>query len=336
LKSVLITGATGGLGRNAVEYLLTRGVMVRATGRNVAIGAQLQAAGAEFVAHDLAKITTEQRKALVEGVDTVWHCAALSSPWGKTADFIAANLVATRDLVSAAATAGVAHFVHISTPALYFDYTHHRDIPESYQPLNYVNQYAQTKAWAERVVLASAAACPSMRHVILRPRAIFGPYDQVLLPRIERLLAARDGVLPLPRNGATVLDLTYAENVVHAMDLAVTVPDVPSGSIFNVTNDEPYEIGAVLHSLFSGHLRQSFAVRNVPYLLLDGAARVLETVSCLTGREPALTRYSIGALAYDMTLDISHIQNVLGYVPPVSMEEGIRRTADWMRARSHG
>ena len=335
MKTVLVTGATGGLGRNAVEYLLTRGVAVRATGRNLTIGQQLESAGAAFFPADLAAMPYDDMRPLVEGVDAVWHCAALSSPWGRREDFLRANATATENLLTAAGIESIPRFVHISTPALYFDFQHRWGIPESFLADRFVNHYAATKAAAEAVIYQQVGLWPSMKQVILRPRAIFGPHDQVLIPRLDKILSKNNGRLPLPRGGATVLDLTYVTNVVHAMWLASSAP-VASGSIYNITNDDPQVLAEVLQRLFVQELGRPLKIIDVPYGLLAKVASALEFVSRFTGKEPTLTRYSIGALAFDMTLDIRRAKDELGYAPVVSMEEGIRRTAEWIKTTNNG
>lgn len=329
MKRVFVTGATGGLGRNAVDALLAQGMQVRASGRNTAIGAKLAAQGAEFIAADLAHATPSGLRDLVAGCDTVWHCAALSSPWGPQEAFELANVTVSRNLARAANAMDVQRFVHISTPALYFDFQDRYSITEDFKPSRYVNHYAETKARAEQEVLSIAA--DGLHVTILRPRAIFGPYDQVLLPRLLRLLDQKDGSLILPRAGKTVLDMTYASNVVHAMRLASTRPDLESGEIFNITNDEPLQVGQVLEALFVRELGRPMQLRSLPYPFLAGIARSMEAVAHVTGKEPAMTRYSLGALAYDMTLDISRARGLLGYVPQVNMHEAVLRTAKWLR-----
>ena len=57
----------------------------------------------------------------------------------------------------------------------------------------------------------------------------------------------------------------------------------------------------------------------------------MQFASRFTRREPALTPYSIGALSFDMTLDNAKARKVLGYRPIVSLQDGIARTAQWMR-----
>lgn len=62
---VLVTGATSGLGRNAVEFLRNKGISVRAAGRNEAMGKLLQKMGAEFVHADLTELVSSQAKVML-------------------------------------------------------------------------------------------------------------------------------------------------------------------------------------------------------------------------------------------------------------------------------
>ena len=110
---ILLTGATSGLGRNAVDFLQNRNIPFIATGRNRTVGQQLMQQGVDFRACDLAQADESVLTALFDGVTAVWHCAALSSPWGDYADFYQANVVATEKLARVAAEHGVSRFIHI-------------------------------------------------------------------------------------------------------------------------------------------------------------------------------------------------------------------------------
>lgn len=92
---VLVTGATSGLGRNAVEFLCQKGISVRATGRNEAMGKLLEKMGAEFVPADLTELVSSQAKVMLAGIDTLWHCSSFTSPWGTQQAFDLANVRAT-------------------------------------------------------------------------------------------------------------------------------------------------------------------------------------------------------------------------------------------------
>lgn len=331
--TTLVTGATGGLGRNAVDALLAQGARVRATGRNAAQREAFIVRGADYVPADLARLNPTTLDTLLDGVDTVWHCAALSSPWGAYDDFYAANVRATAALAEGAVKHGVRRFVHISTPSIYFDYQHHADLPETYRPTRFANHYAATKMLAEDAIQQQASAHDTTRFIILRPRGLFGPHDRVVLPRILHLLKLRGGVLPLPRGGAARMDLTYLENVMHAMQCA-TSADVPSGAVYNITNHAPATLRDLLDQLLGQQLGLHYRIRAVPYAAMAVAARLMEAVSSVTHHEPLLTRYSAAALHYDMTLANDRARAELGYTPPIDMAEGIRRTAHWLR--EHG
>lgn len=321
---ILITGATGGLGRNACEIALQQGDTVIATGRNQTILNQLKIQGVhQVIATDLAyePLSVQQ----LEHVDAIWHCAALSSPWGAYNDFYRANVIVTEQLVNAAGQAGVPYFVHISTPSLYFDYQHHHQILEDYQPKQYVNEYAKTKALAEERVLQAVKRYPKTRYVMLRPRAIFGAYDQVLIPRLQQVIAQR-GFLPLPRGGDAIMDFSYAPNVVYAMYCAIQQP-VISGSVFNISNQQPFKLRHVIERLLQHHMGLSFKIKTIPYPILAHLAKGMEICSKFTHKEPVLTQYSVGALNFDMTLSPVHAQRYLCYTPLVDMYTAIEQTA---------
>ncbi|WLF84559.1 NAD(P)-dependent oxidoreductase [Moraxella sp. ZY210820] len=324
--NILITGATSGLGRSACDMALALGFKVIAVGRNQAVLDTLNALGCQTYACDLAKQALPNH--LVATADTIWHCAALSSPWGAYDEFYAVNVKATQTLATQAGIAGVPSFVHISTPSLYFDYHHHIDIQETYRPSRYVNHYAHTKAQGENAIVQLTQQFPKTRYVMLRPRAIFGQYDQVLIPRLLKVIKQK-GFLPLPSGGQAMMDFTFADNVVEAM-LCASRADLPndvSGQAFNITNGEPMALRAVLDKLFVDELQMDFKIKAVPYPILHSVAVGLESLSKLTKKEPILTAYSVGALNFDMVLNIDKAREVLGYVPKVSMSEGIERTA---------
>lgn len=335
---VLLTGATSGLGRNATQWLLDAGHEVHAIGRDVRVGSVLRALGAEFTALDLTNATLELCQLLMKGCDVVWHCAAKSSPWGRGEDFLRANAVATQTLAQAAGRAGIRRFVHISTPAIYFDFQHHQGIIESYCASRFANHYASSKYVAEQNIRALLSHYPDTTYVILRPRGLFGPHDRVILPRVLSRLEHDRGVLRLPRGGKALLDLTFVLNVVHAMDLASSNTPLPSGAAYNITNHQPMRLADMLHLLLHEQLGLHYKLQAMPYPLLHALAGGLELLSGVTGKEPQLTRYSVAALNFDMTLSQVRATQELGYSPRHTMEQGIEQTGAWFRQQgaAHG
>lgn len=335
---VLVTGATSGLGRNAVDVLLLEGHQVIATGRSREVGAQLVSQGAQFHSLDLSLASVADCRALMTGCDAVWHCAAKSSPWGSKREFWQANVSATRTLAEAAVQSGVPRFVHISTPAVYFDFQHHQQLDESYLAQRFSSHYASSKYAAEQVIGERVPVSPDTLFIILRPRGLFGPHDRVIVPRLLAQLQRDRGVLRLPRGGNALLDLTWVGNVVQAMQLATTRSGLHSGRVYNITNHQPERLSEMLDALLAQELGLRYRIRSLPWPLVSAAARGMELAGHLTGKEPSVTRYSAGTLGFDMTLSAVRAIEELHYRPGCSLEEGIALTGKWWREQGimHG
>jgi len=322
-RLALVTGATGGLGRHLVGKLTDAGYHVRASGRNQNVGDKLASTGAEFVPGDLRDDGHIHR--LAKHADVVFHCAALSSPWGKATDFQTANVAVTRSLARAAIASGCQRFVHVSSPAIYFRFTDQIGIREDAElPGRFANHYAETKAMAElEVHKACEGRIPAS---IIRPRGIFGEYDDGLVPRLLEM--ARGGRIPVFNNGRAIVDVTYAGNVADAM-LLCDRSKAPSGA-FNITNGEPVSVRDLLARLFEA-LNLDVKLVPAPYSLLYAIAGGWELAARTFDleNEPRILRYSLGLMNYSQTLDITAARTQLHYHPAVSIDEGLKRFARW-------
>ena len=325
---IIVTGGTGFLGRHVVWRLAALGHEVTFTGRQHEMAEQVlehSPASVKFACLHHAQDNSQQRlNDLAQGMDAIVHCAALSSPWGKFEDFFQANVVSTQEVLAACKLANIQRLVHISTPSLYFDYRDRLNIQED-EPLPLpVNHYARTKGIAELLVMNSSIT----QRVILRPRALFGPWDNTLMPRLLRVI--KEGAIPLMHGGKAKLDITYIDNAVDAIVLALTKPLAKPLSIYNVTNGEPLCLDQLLAHL-AKEFKLALRTRRVPWCLVKAVAWFMEKYSLLTqGREPFVTRYSAGVLAFSQTLDISAIRDELGYQPAVSITQGLARHALWL------
>ncbi len=146
----LVTGATGFLGGHMARRLAELGWRVTGLGRNEAEGRRLAEAGIVFVSGDLRD--KDLIRMACEGQQYVFHCGALSSPWGPYRDFYESNVEGTRYVVEGCVQHGVERLIHISTPSLYFNYRHRLNISEADPLPRPVNAYAATKLLAEQVV----------------------------------------------------------------------------------------------------------------------------------------------------------------------------------------
>lgn len=309
-RRALVTGATGGLGLSLCAALSENGYWVRATGRSAENAARLREISAEFVRGDLLDMDL---KALCDGVDVVFHAAALSSPWGPEATFRAINVTAPERLLDAARSADASGFIFVSSPSIYAALKDQVALTEdSPLPAHALNAYAETKRIAEDLVLAANTA--AFRTVSVRPRALIGPDDKVLLPRIIAL--ASRGWFPALRGGRALIELTDVRDAAAALVKADQHLLEASGQAFNISGGRPTSVAELVGKLGAA-LEQPITLRPVPVQLALAIARVSEIVCGLlpTRPEPRLTTYGVATLAYSQTFDLTRARTVLGFEP---------------------
>ncbi|MGA7936785.1 MAG: NAD-dependent epimerase/dehydratase family protein [Kovacikia sp.] len=326
--NVLITGGTGFLGKRLALKLRSQGDNVTVLGRNQAIGTQLEAAGLGFVTADLRD--AKSIAAACQGQDCVFHCGALSAPWGSIREFYDINVLGTRHLVQGCLAAQVPRLVHVSTSAVYFTYADQLQISESLPLPAPIGPYAKTKQLAEQEI--QQAYQQGLSVITIRPRGIFGPGDTTILPRLLRA-SDRTGI-PLIRHGEAVVDLTYIDNVVEALRSCQRAPASLSGRVYNITNGEPLPLITLLQRL-SQHLDTTLKFKPMPFAVAYGLATAMEGAATLfPGPEPILTRYTVGLLSFSQTLAIEAAMTDLGYQPQVTLEEGLAQFSQGWKTAS--
>ncbi|TPM39733.1 NAD(P)-dependent oxidoreductase [Mesorhizobium sp. B2-3-4] len=317
---VLVTGASGFLGGHLTARLAVAGVPVLAQGRDAGRCAALEAAGHAVARLDLSRPLDASLHPLLGSVEAIVHCAALSAPFGRLAEFEAANVTATRNVLAFARRQGVRRFVHISSPSVGFAFRDQLGVTEDMPAPDPVNHYARTKQRAEKLVLAASDIGP----IILRPRGIYGAGDQALLPR---LLQAARRPLPLFRGGRACIDLTHVDDVVDAVLAALGTGKAAEGQVFNVSGGEVLPVRRIAEQACA-RAGVKARWRKMPLGPAMLAAGIMEAVALrLPGRpEPRVTRYGLGLFAYAQSLDIGKARSILSWTPKVSFDEGLDRT----------
>lgn len=320
---ILLTGATGFLGFRTLEKLVEQEEVtsIIATGRTMKTTHQVLHPKVTYVLGDLSD------KAFVESitsdVEYVIHAAALSSPWGKYSEFEDANLRSQINLIHSVQRSKLIKYIYISTPSMYFDSNNRTNIRENEAlPRKFVNAYAHTKRMAELELIQSG-----LPYVILRPRALTGRGDTVIMPRI--ITSFKEGKLKIIGAGKNIVDLTSVANAVDAILLSLKAEGPALNQIYNITNGEPVnlweKIGFVLQLM-----DKQLPPKKIPYFIVLTLAQLLEWKSKLTNwKEPVLTKYGVGVLAKTMTMDISKAKTLLGYHPSVSTDEAIKEFVQW-------
>ncbi len=329
-QRILITGATGFLGGAVARELQRQGYPVLATGRDLRKGQALTDAGIAFQPCDLSADPVALRR-LTDGCAAVVHAAALSAPWGRRAAFVAANVQATENVVQACENSGVRRLVHISSPSVLFDFAEQSALKEDATGrARPANDYIATKRAAEQLI--AAAVRRGLNAVVLRPKALFGPGDTTLLPRMIRV--AQNGAFPLFGAGDPLLDLTWIGDAVQAVLAALRAPSRCQGRVYHITSGDPQPRSVVLRTILEA-CGLPVRFRPIPIATAMTLAGLLECVSrafTLRRWEPPLTRYTVGALAYGQTLDISAARTDLSYAPQTDVLAALKRCGELWRA----
>ena len=310
MPKYLVTGAAGFIGRSIAAALLQRGDTVRGVD-NLSTGKRenlIDLEQMDFICGDLAN--TDVCAQACEGIDTIFHEAALPSVPRSVADPLSTNVAcvdATLNLLVAARDAGVRRVVYAASSAAYGESPtlpkHEGMLPAPITP------YAVAKLAGE-YYLACFTRVYGLETVSLRYFNVFGPYQDptshysgVLAIFCRKMLAGEQPTIY--GDGEQSRDFTYIDNVVAGNLLAAEAPsEKVAGQMMNVATGQKIT------------LNQTF--------------EILKGLTGYSG-EPAYEEPRAGDIKESLA-DVSRAQNLLGYKPIVDFSEGLRRTVNWYKA----
>ncbi len=319
---VLVTGGTGFIGINLIAELAGRGCPVRCLVRETSDRRPLAAYGVEYVIGSLSDRAALQHA--VRDVTHVFHLAGVTK--ARTAsDYDRINHGGTQALLEACLKSGAVleAFVYVSSiaasgPSATGQPVTERDAPQPVGP------YGRSKLEAEKAVLATRDRLPV---IVLRPSAIYGPYDSDFLPLFR---AVKRGWLPVIGRETLHVDVCFVGDLVQGMLAAAVCPDAL---------EEVFFLGGACHTW--GEIGQEIARQfdrllprelRLPRGLVLTAATLADTWARMAGQPSVLNRDSlIERLQPFWVFDSSKARQVFGYQPQVSLAQGIRQTLQWYR-----
>lgn len=321
---ILITGATGFLGRNLCEYLSSQGYALRALARPTSDTAFLKALGVEIAPGDVRDI--EAVKAAVQGCDYVVHAAARFRLWGPREPFLATNVEGTRNVLDAAVAAGVQKFIHISTIIVVGPQGPGVVITEETACRPYpTDNYAQTKLIGERLA-RSYHEDKKLPVVVLRLGALYGPYGHYAFNRLffeEFLHNWRVQV----HQGRHIIFPCYVGDAAKAIETALQRGQV--GQVYNISNKSiSHREANQTVSRLAG--RSSWRI-NFPGWVMIEFSRLLEFIALFTRREPFYPKNLEPYVFCDWIVDSSKAERELGFIPS-TFAEGAQCTLEWYRS----
>jgi nucleoside-diphosphate-sugar epimerase len=320
---ILVTGATGFLGRNLCERLTGQGYRLRALVRPTSDTVFLEALGVEIAPGDVRDLASVQ--AAVAGCDVVIHAAARFRLWGPPEIFEEINLWGTRNVLAAAYALSVKRFIHISTIIVVGPQPPGTLITEAtpYGPYHGDN-YARTKMGGERLALSYAEI--GLPAIVLRLGALYGPWGHYAFNRLffeEFLRGWRVQV----HSGQHIIFPCYVGDAALAIEAALTHGGM--GEVYNVSGESITHRQA--NQTVSRLAGKSSWRLDVPARLMINFAQLLEYIAFFTRREPFYPLNLVPYVFEDWHVCSDKAKRELSF-DPVSFEEGARRTLAWYRS----
>jgi nucleoside-diphosphate-sugar epimerase len=196
-----------------------------------------------------------------------------------------------------------------------------RNVDEHYPlSLNSPYPYARTKAHAEKAVREASDSSTGFTTIVVRPRLVWGPGDQTILPTIKTMV--EKGQFAWIDGGRNKTSTTYIGNLTHAMNLALTQG---KGSEAYFVLDGP----PVVFREFMTKMLNAAGVtpgdRAVPGWLVRAIAYLGETTyrALNIKSKPPLTRFAANIMSRDCTLIDDKARKEMGYAPPFTPDQGL-------------
>jgi nucleoside-diphosphate-sugar epimerase len=318
----LVTGATGFTGSALCARLVQEGWDVAAFVRPSSRKDHLEKLGVHCIENDITDADSVHNT--FPDTDVVFHiAAAYRAEHVDESMFERVNVDATRILLEEASRRGVNRFVHCSTVGVQGEI---EDAPaaEDYR-LKPGDHYQESKLAGEQVALEYAKN--GLDVSVVRPVGIYGPGDTRFLKLFKPV---SKGYFLMIGSGNSLYHMTYIDDLVQGFILAAT-RDEAVGEVFTIAG-EKYTTLNELVGLVADAVGVKRREIHIPLRPVMWAAVVCDRVFRSIGKRPPLYPRRVEFFVLDRAFSIDKARRMLGYEPKVSLEEGLRRTAEWYRS----
>ncbi|MCP4671284.1 MAG: NAD-dependent epimerase/dehydratase family protein [Desulfobacula sp.] len=322
----MVTGGGGFLGKAIVKRLLKKNYNVTSFSRN--FYPELDTIGVRQIQGDIAKKNIVLNA--FKKIDAVFHVAAKAGMWGPFEEFFQANVIGTKNVISACLKNDIKQLIYTSSPSVVSDKKEKVNIDESAPyPKKYLTPYSETKAKAEQLV--KQASDKNLKTIIIRPHLIWGPGDNHLVPRLIKRAKRLKRIGPED----CLMDTIYIENAadVHVLASEKLVKNHSlSGNTYFVSQDKPIApwdmVDAVLDAAGLPPVKGHVSTRTA-YMAGAVFEFIYKLFHCKT--DPPITRFAAIELGASHWFNISKAKKDLGYYPKISTKEGLKILKLWFQ-----
>lgn len=346
----LVTGATGFIGSWLAQKLLQKGYKVRALVRESSNRANLEGLDIEYVTANYKDV--ESLKKAVAGVDYIYHVAGVTMAWTEM-EYLEGNVRATENLLKATyeANPSVKRFLHVSS------LTAVGPSPSPDKPVDEttigkpITMYGRTKNITEqaclRYIYSPTSENPTKLAItIVRPPAVYGPRDQDIL---EFFKAVNKGIMPVI-SGKKLISLIHVSDLVDGIIMAAEAP---------YTKVQPYQMSSSAAAASATLAQYTYFISSDKFYTWEeigeavkkalgksafklpiptGLVNIIATISEMTGKSgktppPFNKEKAVDAVQNYWICSIAKAKKELGFKEKISLDQGIKETADWYKSK---
>ncbi len=309
---LFITGINGFIGGSLANHYVKQGHDICGIGRQDKL--------ASFVSKDCKYIKGDISQTPPNiSADVIIHCAALASDKASYEMLYLNNVRGTDNIIEASQDAG--HFIYISSSSVYSFNERPMRENEAGAEMNLLSNYGKTKLLGEQLVLSKSKVYSKY---ILRPRAVYGINDRLLLPRLLKLVKGKK--LILPAHTTSNISLTHISNLIQAVQLCINSKSGNSKT-YNVSDAHPYALAEVLTPLLKAITQTDLKVIKIPTAVWEGLIKLNEWI----GFNNNLTRFGSEQFTKRAILDIEAIKNEMNYCPEKNMLDSYDEISNWIK-----
>ncbi|RLF43760.1 MAG: hypothetical protein DRN29_09575 [Thermoplasmata archaeon] len=305
---VLVTGASGFIGRYLLNELMEHGYEVRALTRKA-----IKVEGVEAMKGDITKPSTLQKA--FQGVDAVFHNAAYAADYGERIKFYEVNVEGTRNVAEACKKNRVERIIYTGSAGVYgFPNTNEWITEDS--PKKPINAYQESKLEAEKVL----NEYEDMHISIVRPPLVLGAGAKAAFMLLSKM---EEGKLAYIGNGKNYITIAHPKDVALCLRLALEKDE--KGEIFNVVSficriEE-------LYKEIAKQLGVEEPKKHVPYFL----AYLVAFLSEKFAKEPSLTKFRVKSFGTTRRISCEKAKKKLGYKPGYDLKATVKDMVEWYK-----
>jgi Nucleoside-diphosphate-sugar epimerases len=319
--NILVTGGTGYIGEHFIPELIDRGHKVRLLVRNIEKANKIFGTQCDYHIGDITD--KDSLKGCCDSVDIVFHMVAkVGNELPSEENFAAfrkVNVEGTRNIIEE--SKDVKKFIFISSIAA-MGIVKENPINENSKCSPYL-PYQITKYEAEQAILERCKE--GFPGIIIRPTKVYGvgehEYSYLTLAKL-----CKKGIFPKVGRGHNYTSNIYITDFVQA--LVKLVDNGVLGETYILTSDESIdfvESGKIIAEVMG----KKIAVIPVPAGFMIFAVTIEESILNFMHKKPIVTKKNIEATLTDRIYDVSKAKREIGFLPEISIEEGIRKTVNW-------